>query len=327
MTTRLADAAKGRELSALGRATVWLNSGPLPAASLLGKVVVVQFGTYTCINWLRTLPYVRGWARRYRELVAIGVHTPEFAFERDIENVRRAVREMAIEYPMVLDNAYAIWRAFANQYWPALYVLDARGRVRHHHFGEGEYAASELAIQQLLSATGASGTGQPVLSAEADGIEAPADWANVGSGENYVGYARTQNFVSPGGAEHDRRQRYAAPGRFALNQWALVGEWTMGGQATVSSGPAGRIVYRFHARDLHLVMGPPRQGGTVRFRVSLDGEPPGSAHGLDADESGHGVVVHPRLYQLIRQRGPIADRTFEIEFLDAGVETFAFTFG
>ena len=317
-----------REFSALGRAVEWINSPPLMPDSLAGKVVVVDFWTYTCINWLRTLPYVRAWAQKYRQqLVLIGVHTPEFEFEKNADNVRRAVKQMRIEYPIAIDNNYAIWRAFKNQAWPALYFIDARGHVRQHHFGEGEYEQSEIAIQRLLTEAGVTGVGEGAVSVDATGVEAPADWGSVKSSENYVGYERTDRFVSPGGGELDRRRRYGAPARLALNEWALAGEWTMGRQATVLGSPNGRIVYRFHARDLHLVMGPPRQGTSVRFRVSLDGQPPGPAHGLDVDDGGNGTVVEPRMYQLIRQPTPIVDRQFAIEFLEAGVETFAFTFG
>jgi thiol-disulfide isomerase/thioredoxin len=317
-----------RELAVLGNSTEWLNSPRLTSSSLAGKVVLVDFWTYTCINWLRTLPYVRAWAQKYREALVIGVHTPEFPFERNIDNVRRAVRQMRIEYPVVIDNDYRIWRAFNNQYWPALYFIDARGRVREHQFGEGEYQRSEATIQRLLAEAGVAGhRSGDVVSVAADGVEAAADWDNLKSPEAYVGYDRAQNFASRGGADPDRRRAYAAPGRLALNQWALAGEWTMGKQATVLEGPKGRIVYRFHARDLHFVMGPARQESAVRFRVSLDGQPPGAAHGLDVDEAGNGTVVEQRLYQLIRQPKPIVDRTFEIEFLDAGVETFAFTSG
>ncbi len=290
--------------------------------------MLVDFWTYTCINWLRTLPYVRAWAQKYRErLVVIGVHTPEFPFERNFDNVRRAVRQLRIEYPIAVDNDYAIWRAFDNHHWPALYFLDPQGRVRHHHFGEGEYEQSEKVIQRLIGEAGAAGSEGGVVSVDAAGVEAPADWANLRSPENYLGYERTENFASPGGVERDRRRPYAAAARLALNQWALAGDWTIGRQATVLSSPGGRIVYRFHARDLHLVMGPPRQGVSVRFRVAIDGQPPGSAHGADVDEGGHGTVAEQRLYQLIRQPKPIVDRQFDIEFLDAGVETFAFTFG
>ncbi len=317
-----------RELAAIGSAAEWLNSPRLTPSSLAGKVVVVDFCTYTCINWLRTLPYRRAWAQKYRQgLVLIGVHTPEFEFEKNVDNVRRAVRQMRIEYPIVIDNDYSIWRAFKNQYWPALYFLDARGRVRQHHSGEGAYDRSEMAIQRLLAEVGVGGPRDGVVSVDASGVETAADWDNLRSPETYVGYERTAHFVSPGGAERDRRRLYAAPAHLALNQWALAGEWTMGRQATVLSSRNGRIVCRFHARDLHLVMGPPRQENSVRFRVSLDGQPPGPAHGLDVDEGGNGMAVEQRLYQLIRQPKPIVDRRFEIEFLDAGVETFAFTFG
>jgi thiol-disulfide isomerase/thioredoxin len=317
-----------RELAALGRANEFLNSPRLTPSSLAGKVVVVDFWTYTCINWLRTLPYVRAWAQKYRQgLVVVGVHTPEFAFEKNLENVRRAAQQMRVEYPIAIDNDYSIWRAFKNQYWPALYFIDARGRVRQHQFGEGEYQRSEKTIQQLLAEAGAAGISGGSVSVDVTGLEAAADWDNLRSQENYVGYERNQNFASPGGVEPDRRRLYAAPARLALNQWALAGDWTIGRQATVLGNPNGRLVYRFHARDLHLVMGPPRQAIAIRFRVSIDGQPPGPAHGADVDEGGNGAVVEQRLYQLIRQPRPIVDRRFEIEFLDAGVETFAFTFG
>jgi len=307
--------AKGatRELAAFARASEWLNSTRLTPEALVGKVVLVDFWTYTCINWLRTLPYVRAWANRYRQgLVVVGVHTPEFQFEHDIDNVRRAVTQMGIEYPIAIDNDYAIWRAFDNHYWPALYFVDARGRVRQNHFGEGEYDRSEMAIQRLLSETGVADSGGSIGSVDASGVEAPADWDNLKSGKNYLGYDRTENFASPGGAELNGRRVYAAPSRLAHNQWALSGEWTVGRQATVLNSPTGRIVYRFHARDLHLVMGPSRPGATVRFRVTIDGQPSVSAHGGDVDEGGKGTVVEQRLYQLIRQPKPIVDRQFEI---------------
>jgi thiol-disulfide isomerase/thioredoxin len=317
-----------REFSALGRAVDWINSRPLTPERIAGKVVLVNFWTYTCINWRRTLPYVRAWAQKYQQqFVVVGVHTPEFAFERNIDNVRRAVRQMNIEYPVAIDNDYAIWRAFDNHYWPALYFVDARGRVRGHHFGEGEYDQSEQLIQRLLAEAGAALVGDSLVPVDASGVEAPADWSNLRSTENYVGYERTENFASPGGAALDRRRLYTAPTRLALNQWALVGDWTMGKQAAVVTSPNGRIVCRFHARDVHLVMGPPRPGASVRFRVMIDGQPPGSAHGADVDDGGNGAVVEQRLHQLIRQPKPIVDRQFEIEFLDTGVEAFAFTFG
>ena len=318
-----------RELAAIGGAAEWLNSPRLTAASLVGKVVLVNFWTYTCINWLRQLPHVRAWAQKYRDaLVVVGVHTPEFTFEQNVDNVRRAVRQMKIEYPVVIDNDYVIWRAFRNQYWPALYFLDARGRVRHQHFGEGEYQQSEATIQRLLAEASIPGRREGrAVSVVGVGVEAAADWDNLKSPEAYVGYDRLQNFASRGGPDPDRRRVYAAPTRVELNQWALAGEWTIGKQATVLSSPNGRIVHRFHARDLHLVMGPTRQQSVVRFRVSLDGQRPGAARGLDVNDDGNGTVAEQRMYQLIRQPRPIVDRTFEIEFLDAGVEAFAFTFG
>ena len=317
-----------RELAAIDRATEWINSPRLTASSLAGKVVVVDFWTYTCINWLRTLPYVRAWSRKYAEgLVVIGVHTPEFGFEHDVENVRRAVRQMRVEYPVVIDNEYSIWRAFDNQYWPALYFIDVRGKVRDHQFGEGEYERSEKTIQRLLSNAGARNVSAGFVSAEPRGFEAGADWDNLKSPESYVGYDRAENFASPGRIERDRRRAYDAPKRMALNQWALAGEWTIGRQATALNSASGRVAYRFHARDLHMVMGPSRQESPVRFRVTIDGQPPGPAHGGDVSDQGDGTVVEQRLYQLIRQPKPIGDRLFEIEFLDAGVEAFVFTFG
>ena len=317
------------ELSSLGRATEWLNSPPLTAPGLRGKVVLIDFCTYTCINWLRTLPYVRAWAAKYKDqgLVVIGVHTPEFPFEKDVENVRRAVKDMKVDYPIAIDNDYAIWRGFNNQYWPALYLVDGRGHMRHHYFGEGEYEQSERMIQQLLAEAGVGGVGHALVAVDARGIEAAADWDSLQSGENYVGYDRTENFASPGGAASDTRRVYAVPTRLRLNEWALSGDWTVGKQATLLNQANGRIAYRFHARDLHLVMGPAAPGAAVRFRVLIDGQPPGAAHGSDVDDRGYGTVSEQRLYQLIRQPPPISDRLFEIEFLDAGVEVFAFTFG
>jgi thiol-disulfide isomerase/thioredoxin len=305
----------GRELTALARGAQWLNSPPLTVASLHGKVVLANFCTYTCINWLRTLPYVRAWSQKYKQgLVVIGVHTPEFAFEQNVDNVRRAMQQMGIEYPVVIDNDYAIWRAFNNNYWPALYFIDTRGRVREHHFGEGEYERSEKSIQRLLSEAGVGGIGSDVVSVDGKGIEAAADWENVKSPENYVGSERTENRTSYGR-------------RLGLNQWAVSGDWTLGTHAAALNKANGRIAYRFHARDLHVVMGPRTRTQSVRFRVSIDDQPPGNAHGGDVDERGNGVVAEQRLYQLIRQPKPIVDRQFEIEFLDPGVEAFAFTFG
>jgi hypothetical protein len=317
-----------RELTAIGRATEWLNSPRLGPSDLLGKVIVVNFCTYTCINWLRTLPYVRAWADKYKQnLVMLGVHTPEFPFEKDLGNVRRAVQQLRIAHPIVIDNDYAIWRAFRNQYWPALYFLDTRGRIRDRHFGEGEYERSENRIRRLLTDAGVISTGGGAVPVAASGVEWPADWANLKSPENYLGHERTENFASPGGAEPNRRRVYKAPTRLAINNWALAGEWTVGTQVTTLTMANGRLVYRFHARDLHLVMGPPGRERAIRFRVSIDGQPPAASHGLDTDEAGNGTVAEQRLHQLIRQPEPIVDRTFEIEFLDPGVEAFAFTFG
>ena len=317
------------ELPSLSSATAWLNSPPLTAAGLRGKVVFIDFCTYTCINWLRTLPYIRAWAEKYKDqgFVVIGVHTPEFAFEKNVENVRRAAKEMRVDYPIAIDNDYAIWRAFNNEYWPALYFVDAQGHIRHHYFGEGEYEQSEVTLQQLLAEAGHGGIGHEQVSVDAHGIEAPADWNSLRSPENYVGYERTENFAPPGGAASDTRRVYAVPARLKLKQWALSGDWTVGKQATVLNKANGRIVCRFHARDLHLVMGPAARGTSVRFRVLIDGQPPGPAHGLDVDEQGNGTATEQRLYQLIRQPKPIADRQFEIAFLDSGVAAFAFTFG
>jgi thiol-disulfide isomerase/thioredoxin len=317
------------ELPSLDGATGWLNSRPLTAAGLRGKVVLIDFWTYTCINWLRQLPYVRAWAEKYKDrgLVVIGVHTPEFAFERDVGNVRRAAKDMRVDYPVAIDNDYTIWRAFNNSYWPALYLVDAQGHIRHHHFGEGEYEESEMILQQLLEEAGNGGIGHDLVSVDAQGAEAGADWGSLRSPENYLGYERTENFASPGGAVLDEPRVYEAPARLRLNHWALSGDWTIEQQATVLNEANGRIAYQFHARDLHLVMGPAARGTSVRFRVFIDGQPPGAAHGIDVDDQGNGTVSEQRLYQLIRQPKPIADRLLEIEFLDSGVEARAFTFG
>jgi thiol-disulfide isomerase/thioredoxin len=298
-------------------ATAWLNSPALTADGLRGKVVLVQFGTYTCINWLRTLPHVRAWAGKYKEhgLVLINVHTPEFEFEKNMDNVRRAVKDLGLAFPVAVDNNYAVWRAFANNAWPALYLIDAQGRLRYRHLGEGEYERSEKMIQQLLAEAGAAGVSRDLVSVEGRGVEAAADWESLRSPETYLGPERAQSRV------------YAAPGRLRLNQWTASGSWTPKRQAIVLGKPHGRIAHRFHARDLHLVMGPAAAGSTVRFRVLIDGKAPGAAHGLDIDAQGNGTLTGPRMYQLVRQPGPIADRTFEIEFLDAGAEVFAFTFG
>jgi thiol-disulfide isomerase/thioredoxin len=317
------------QLASLRTATAWLNTPPLTEVNLSGKVVLIDVWTYTCINWLRTLPYIRAWADKYKAqgLVIIGVHSPEFPFEHDLENVRRAVKEMRVTYPVAVDNDFAIWRAFDNNYWPALYLLDGDGRARYQHFGEGAYDQIERNIQRLLKSAGARDVRSELVSVVPEGAEVAADWGNLKSPENYVGYGRTENFVSPGGAAVDERHVYAAPGRLRLNQWALSGEWTVSQGATALNKPNGRISYCFHARDVNLVMGPAVRGVPVRFRVRVDGQPPGATHGVDANEQGNGVVADQRVYQLIRQPKPIVDRQFEIEFLDPGVEAFSFTFG
>ena len=310
-------------------AVEWLNSKPLTPAALRGKVVLVQFWTYTCVNWLRTLPYVRAWAEKYKDkgLVVIGVHTPEFGFEKNIDNIRRAMKEMGIEYPVAIDSNYALWNAFGNEYWPALYLIDARGRIRRHHFGEGDYEQSERAIQQLLVEAGNRDIGNGLVSVDPRGLEVAADWNDVGSPENFLGYDRTENFASPGGAVANKRHVYGDPARLGLNNWSLSGAWTIEKEVVALSEAGGRIAYSFHARDLNLIMGPKTRGTSLRFRVLVDGQPPGAAHGGDVDANGYGTVSEQRTYQLIRQAKPVADRKFEIEFLDPGVEAFDFTFG
>jgi len=318
------------EFPSLGGATEWLNSPPLTAYGLRGKVVLIDFWTYSCINWRRSLPYVRAWAQKYKDqgLVVIGVHSPEFEFEKDVDNVRWAAKDMGIDYPIAVDSDQAIWRAFRNDYWPALYFIDAQGHIRHHQFGEGDYERSERIIQQLLAEAGATGIGHALVSVDGPGAEAPADLGNLKSAENYIGYERTENFVSRDGTILDKRRTYVAPARLRLNHWALSGDWTIGMQAAVLDKADGRIVYCFHARDLNLIMGPTMPGASVHFRVLIDGQSPGVAHGADVDAQGNGTVTEPsRMYQLIRQPGPIADRQFEIEFLDPGVAAFDFTFG
>jgi hypothetical protein len=272
---------------------------------------------------------VRAWAERYQQhgLVVLGVHTPEFDVEHDLDNVRRAVKDLRVHYPVAVDNDYTIWSAFDNHYWPALYLVDAQGKIRHHRFGEGGYEESEMILQQLLAEAGSGAIGQQLVSVDPTGVEAAADWDSLRSPENYLGYQRTENFTSADGAVLDTPHVYALPTRLRLNQWALTGDWAVKQQAIVLNAPDGGIVYRFHARDLHLVMGPATPGTPVRFRVLLDGQPPAAAHGTDVDEAGDGTVTRPRLYQLIRQPGPITERTFEITFLDPGVQAYAFTFG
>ena len=316
-------------MASLDSATGWLNSRPLTAADVRGRVLLIDFWTYTCINWLRTLPYLRAWAGKYEQhgLVVIGVHTPEFDFEHDLDNVRRAVKDLRVDYPVAIDNDYGIWTAFDNHYWPAHYVIDAQGQLRHRRFGEGEYEQSEGVLQQLLTEAGVSGVSRDLVSIDPSGVEAAADWDSLWSPENYLGSERTQNFASPNGAVLGVPHVYSAPARLRLNQWALAGDWTVERQAIVLNTAEGRIVNRFQARDLHLVMGPAGRGTPVRFRVRLDGQPPGDAHGADADDQGNGTVTEPRLHQLLRQPGLITERAFEITFLDPGVHAYAFTFG
>jgi thiol-disulfide isomerase/thioredoxin len=298
-------------LSALDGAPVWLNSEPLTADGLRGRVVLVDFWTYSCVNWLRTLPYVSAWDETYRDrgLVVVGVHAPEFGFEHDLGNVRRATRELGVRYPVVIDNDFTIWRSFENHYWPTAYLVDRDGRVRFHHFGEGAYEETERAIQQLLGVDGET------VSVDAGGLAEAADWDTLRSPETYVGYARGERRTDP-----------RADG-LALNQWALAGEWSVSEEAAVLDAAAGSIAYRFEARDLNLVLAPPASGAAVRFVVRLDGQPPGDANGLDVDESGEGTISEPRMYQLVRQRGAVAQRAFEITFLDADVRAYVFTFG
>jgi thiol-disulfide isomerase/thioredoxin len=310
-------------------AIAWLNSKPLNGNSLRGKVVLIDFWTYSCINCLRALPYVDGWAAKYKDagLVVIGVHTPEFAFEKESANVEKAVRDLKISYPVAIDSDYKIWQAFHNQYWPAHYFIDGKGRIRHHQFGEGEYDESERVIQELLKENGAKSLSGQVLSLSTNGAEAAPDSQNTRSFETYIGYERAEHFASVEKIAQDSRKTYTPLPRLALNQWALGGAWKVGAESAVLQPAPGKIVFRFHARDLHLVLGSAKDSKPVRFRVKLDGTAPGEDHGSDTDTNGAGTVQGHRLYQLIRQKGSVEDRTFEIEFLDPGVQAFAFTFG
>ena len=316
-------------LPPLDGAVQWLNSPPLTAQALKGKVVLVDFWTYSCINCLRSLPYVKAWAEKYRDqgLVVIGVHAPEFAFERDVGNVTKAMKDLGINYPVAIDNDFKVWRAFNNQYWPAHYFADAQGRIRYHHFGEGEYAESERVIQQLLREAGAAKVADGLINASAEGVQLAPDMNEVQSPETYVGYQRAEHFVPETSLVPDKVSAYSAPSQLALNDWSLDGQWNVGSERATSSAPASRIVYRFHARDLHLVLGPGADGKPVRFKVLIDGKAPGDAHGTDVAPDGSGSVTEQRLYQLVRQTGGVTDRTFSIEFLDPGVSAYAFTFG
>ena len=317
------------KLPSLARAPTWLNSPPLTAADLRGKVVLVDFWTYTCINWRRTLPYLRVWAEKYRDqgLVIVGVHTPEFGFEREVENVRRAARSQHVDYPIAIDSDYAIWESFGNQYWPALYFIDAHGRIRHQQFGEGDYYKLEAVIRKLLAEAGHSSASSQLADVQGVGVEALADWQHLKSPETYLGFGRSTSFVSPGGSASGRSHLYAAPARLKLNEWALTGDWTMRQESTVLNQATGRLTCRFHARDVHLVMAPAAHDTEIRFRVLVDGRPPADAHGVDIDAAGNGKLDEPRMYQLIRQQEKIEDRQFEIEFLDAGAELYVLTFG
>ena len=318
-------------LPSLAGATAWINSPPLTAESLRAKVVVVYFWTYSCINCLRSIPYVRAWAERYKELglVVIGVHAPEFAFEKNPVNVRRAVGELKLPFPVAIDNDFLVWRAFGNHYWPALYVADAQGRIRYHHDGEGDYDKSESVIRQLLSEAGGTVAAAAAIQVHAPGAQAAADTADIRSPEAYIGYENGSGPASPGGAFRDKVRGYVMPAALALNEWGLSGHWTVERQRAVLDQAGGRIAYRFHARDLHLVLGPGpgNDAKPVRFRISIDGQPPGPSHGADVDDGGLGTITSQRLYQLLRQTPPIRDRLFEIEFVDPGAEAFVFTFG
>lgn len=316
-------------LPPLTGAVTWLNSPPLTPQALRGKVVLVDFWTYSCINCLRSLPYVKAWAAKYADqgLVVIGVHTPEFAFEKDIGNVRRAVKDLGVTYPVAVDNNAAIWQAFNNQYWPAHYLIDAQGRIRAHFFGEGDYDKSERAIQQLLAENGDRMLPHDIVQVNGQGVAQAASANDVLSEETYVGYERAQNVANPGGEVHDQPHAYVEPALKAQNSWALGGAWTIGGEHGTSNAPGARIAFRFHARDLHMVLGPGADGKPVRFHILVEGRPPGPDHGMDVDAQGRGVVDGQRLYQLVRQHGTIADRTFEIVFDDPGVQAFTFTFG
>ena len=330
-----AESARGAQLPSdggffpLSGATGWLNSQPLTPPGLRGKIVLIDFWTYSCVNWRRTLPYVRAWSAKYKNhgLVVIGAHTPEFSFELNVDNIRWAIKDMKIDYPIAIDSDYAIWNAFGNEYWPALYFIDVKGHFRHHQFGEGDYQQSEAVIQQLLPEAGSSGFDSKPVSVDPRGAEVSADLGNLRTPETYVGYGQTDNFASPGGSAWNKHHVYVQPAQLSLNHWALAGVWTVGKETIALNQPAGRVAFRFHSRELNFVMGPATRGASVRFRVSIDGQPPGAPHGADVDFQGNGTIVGPRLYQLIRQPDPIMDRQFEIEFIDRGAEVYDFTFG
>ncbi len=309
-------------------AVQWLNSPPLSADALRGKVVLVDFWTYSCINCLRALPYVKAWAEKYhdRGLVVIGVHAPEFAFERDVGNVTKEAKKLGITYPIAIDNDYKIWRAFDNQYWPAHYFIDAKGHLRYQHFGEGEYAQSERVIQALLREAGAKDINDTLSTVSASGVEQAASGMNDISPETYLGYGRAENFAS-GKVTGDKPADYSKPVALPLNAWGLEGRWTIGMENITLNHDGGKILYQFHARDLHLVLGPGKDGKPVHFKVLLDGKAPGERHGTDSDAAGNGTVTEQRLYQLIRQTEGSGEHTFSIEFEEAGVNAYAVTFG
>jgi thiol-disulfide isomerase/thioredoxin len=317
------------DLPSLEGATTWLNSRPLTARSLRGSIVLVNFWTFSCINSIRVLPYLRAWAAKYKNkgLVVIGVQAPEFEFEKSIDNVRWAVKDRMIDYPIAIDNDLAIWHAFGNDYWPALYFVDARGHIRHHQFGEGDYEQSEEVIQQLLAEAGVQSVDRELAKVEGVDIEAAPDWDDLRSPESYVGYEQAAKFASPGGEAWDKRHVYSAPSTLKLNHWALSRDWTAKKQFALLNAQNERIIYRFHARDLHLIMGPPAPATIVSFRVTIDGQPPGLAHGVNIDGQGDGTFTQKRPYQLIRQSQPIVDRQFQVQFLAQGVEAYDFTFG
>lgn len=312
----------------LDGAVEWLNSSPLTTEQLRGKVVLVDFWTYSCINCIRTIPYTRAWAEKYKDqgLVVIGVHSPEFAFEKKIDNVKGAIKDFKIGYPVAIDNNFKIWRAFENNYWPAAYFIDAQGRIRYHHFGEGNYEESEKVIQELLAEAGSQKAESNPVTPNANGAEAAPDLRNMRSGETYIGYSQAANFVSPEGLKGGASRDYSV-GELGLNEWGLTGNWTVGSEQATLNQSGGGIAYRFSARDLHLVLGPGADGEPVRFQVKIDGKAPGESHGADTDAEGNGTVTETRLYQLVRQAGDVEERTFEVRFLDPGVEAFAFTFG
>ncbi len=320
--------AAAPRMPSLEGAVTWINSEPLRREQLAGKVVLVQFWTYTCINWRRTMPYVRAWSQKYKQngLVVIGVHTPEFAFEADPANVREAAAKIGIDFPIAVDSNYAIWRAFDNAYWPAMYFIDAHGRIRHAQFGEGDYDTAERTLQQLLNEAGRPASESSLVMVTGKGAEAAPDWPNVHAAETYLGYERTERFASPGKVQHNVTVSYVVPNALRDNQWALGGRWMWRSDRVVVEERDGRIVLRFHARDVHLVMGAGSQA-QARFRLRLDGQAPGPAHGVDVDADGTGVVREPRMYHLLRQSAPIEPRQIEIEFLDPGAELFDFTFG